>query len=245
MYVMKGEKGHCMDTGILSADDFRKNDPWRIFRIMAEFVEGFEAMAHIKNGVSVFGSARTPETDRYYQMARKMGAMLAEEEFTVITGGGPGIMEAANRGAKEAGGVSVGLNIDLPFEQDPNPYIGKLLSFRYFFCRKVMFSKYSRAIIAFPGGFGTMDELFEHLTLVQTMKIPPMPIILVGVAFWKDLLAWTEKTLLQDERYISPQDMDLFTLVDTPEEAMAMLKEWLPRTAQSTKKKSGRHVPKK
>ncbi len=235
-----------MDTGVFSADDFRKNDPWRIFRIMAEFVEGFEAMAHIGNGVSVFGSARTPEEDRYYVMARTLGRLLAEEKFTVITGGGPGIMEAANRGAQEAGGVSVGLNIDLPFEQDANPYIGKLLSFRYFFCRKVMFSKYSRAIIAFPGGFGTMDELFEHLTLVQTMKIPPMPIILVGRDFWKDLLAWFDKTLFREGKYIGESDLELVRLVDTPEEAMSTLREWLTLTEPAAKKKSVRmHVPKK
>ncbi len=233
-----------MNADGYSAADFRKNDPWRIFRIMAEFVEGFETMGSIENGVSVFGSARTPETDRYYAMARKMGSLLAKEKFTVITGGGPGIMEAANRGAKEAGGVSVGLNIDLPFEQDANPYIGKLLSFRYFFCRKVMFSKYSRAIIAFPGGFGTMDELFEHLTLVQTLKIQPMPIILVGASFWKDMVAWTEKTLL-GEKYISPNDMELFKLVDTPEEAMAALKKWLAKTAPSAKKKQKRSTAKK
>ena len=236
-----------MDNSIYSADDFRKMDPWRIFRIMAEFVEGFEAMAQIENGISVFGSARTPETDHYYQMARKLGMMLADEGYTVITGGGPGVMEAANRGAKEAGGVSVGLNIDLPFEQDPNPYISKLLSFRYFFCRKVMFAKYSQAIITFPGGFGTMDELFEHMTLVQTMKIPPMPIILVGAKFWGDMLSWVKKTVLEEERYISPQDMDLFQVADSVEEAMALLKTWLDKTAPANieKRLSGRHMPKK
>ncbi len=233
-----------MDESSYSAADFHKNDPWRIFRIMAEFVEGFEAMASIDNGVSVFGSARTPESDRYYAMARKMGMLLAKEKFTVITGGGPGVMEAANRGAKDAGGVSVGLNIDLPFEQDANPYIGKLLSFRYFFCRKVMFSKYSRAIIAFPGGLGTMDELFEHLTLVQTMKIPPMPIILVGKSFWKDMIAWTEKTLL-GEGCISPEDMGLFQLVDTAEEAMAALRKWLAKTTPAAKRKPKRPAAKK
>ncbi len=224
-----------MEANEYSAADFHKNDPWRIFRIMAEFVEGFETMAGIGNGVSVFGSARTPETDRYYAMARQTGALLAKEKFTVITGGGPGIMEAANRGAQEAGGESVGLNIDLPFEQDANPYIGTLLSFRYFFCRKVMFSKYSRAIIAFPGGFGTMDELFEHLTLVQTLKIRPMPVILVGRAFWTDMIAWSEKTLL-GEGYISPGDMELFRLVDSPEEALAELKRWLAALAPDGKR---------
>jgi uncharacterized protein (TIGR00730 family) len=217
-------------TSIYAAEDFRKMDPWRIFRIMAEFVEGFEAMALIENGISIFGSARTPESDRYYRMARELASLLTRDGFTVITGGGPGIMEAANRGAYDAKGVSVGLNIDLPYEQKPNPYIGKLLSFRYFFCRKVMFAKYSKALIAFPGGFGTMDELFEHLTLVQTMKIPPMPVILVGSSFWKGMIEWVEKVLLAEERYISPEDMNLFRIADTVPEIMNILKEWLPLT---------------
>lgn len=207
-----------------AADDFRNMDPWRIFRIMAEFVEGFEAMAQIANGVSVFGSARTPETDRYYRMAVELGRELTLAGHTVITGGGPGIMEAANRGAKEARGLSVGLNIDLPFEQKPNPYIGKLLSFRYFFCRKVMFSKYSKAVVVFPGGFGTMDELFEHLTLVQTRKISVLPIILVGTSFWKGCIDWITKSLLEDEHYIAPGDMQLFDLVDSVEEVMTLLR---------------------
>lgn len=215
------------DTGY-SPDDFRKMDPWRIFRIMAEFVEGFEAMAQIANGISVFGSARTPETDKYYQDAVHLGRSLTLSGYTVITGGGPGIMEAANRGAKEAGGVSVGLNIDLPFEQQPNPYIGKMLSFRYFFCRKVMFSKYSRAIVAFPGGFGTLDELFEHLTLVQTRKIGSMPIILYGSAFWQGCIDWVKNIMLDKEKYISPEDMFLFKIADTPDEILAILKELVP-----------------
>lgn len=210
------------------ADDFRNMDPWRIFRIMAEFVEGFEAMAQIANGVSVFGSARTPETDPYYRMAVELGSELTLAGYTVITGGGPGIMEAANRGAKQSKGLSVGLNIDLPFEQKPNPYIGKLLSFRYFFCRKVMFSKYSRAIVAFPGGFGTLDELFEHLTLVQTRKMPPMPIVLVGSSFWRGCLDWVKSELLERHKYVAPEDMFLFDLVDSVPEVMAILRERKP-----------------
>ncbi len=216
-----------------AADDFRKMDPWRIFRIMSEFVAGFEAMAQLENGISVFGSARTPPTDPYYKMAVELARDLTLDHYTVITGGGPGIMEAANRGAKEAQGMSVGLNIDLPFEQKPNPYIGKLLSFRYFFCRKVMFSKYSKAIVVFPGGFGTLDELFEHLTLVQTMKIPPLPIVLVGVSFWQGMLEWIKRELLERHKYISAEDMFLFRLVDTSAEAIAVVKEWLPRIAQA------------
>lgn len=212
-------------------EDFRKMDPWRIFRIMSEFVQGFEQMAQIENGISIFGSARTPEHDRYYKMAAALAGDLSREGYTVITGGGPGIMEAANRGAQEAGKLSVGLNIDLPFEQAPNPYIGKLLSFRYFFCRKVMFAKYSKALVVFPGGFGTLDELFEHMTLVQTMKIPPMPIVMVGREFWRDMVAWIEKMLLEKELYIGAEDMELFRLADTAEEALGILREWLPLSA--------------
>lgn len=236
-----------METmGNFMTDDFRKMDPWRIFRIMAEFVEGFEAMAQVKNGISIFGSARTPENDRYYGMARELAGRLTKKDFTVITGGGPGIMEAANRGAKEAGGVSVGLNIDLPFEQAPNPYIGKVLSFRYFFCRKVMFAKYSHAMIAFPGGFGTLDELFEHLTLVQTLKMQPIPIILVGKDFWGGMIDWIKNVVLKQYKYVSPVDMDLFKMVDTPEEAVKVLEDWLPSTLEAKAKRvSGRHMPKK
>ncbi|MDR0362425.1 MAG: TIGR00730 family Rossman fold protein [Planctomycetota bacterium] len=209
------------------ADDFRNLEPWRIFRIMAEFVDGFESMARVDSGVSVFGSARTPPGDRYYRMAVELGRELTLEGYTVITGGGPGIMEAANKGAREANGVSIGLNIDLPFEQKPNPFIGKLLNFRYFFCRKVMFSKYSQAIVAFPGGLGTMDELFEHLTLVQTRKIPPMAVILVGGDFWKGMLEWVEKTML-GWKYINPEDRELYVLADTVGDVMKTLNRLSP-----------------
>lgn len=232
--------------GNFMTDDFRKMDPWRIFRIMAEFVEGFEAMAQVKNGISIFGSARTPESDRYYIMARELAGLLTKKEFTVITGGGPGIMEAANRGAKESGGVSIGLNIDLPFEQAPNEYIGKLLSFRYFFCRKVMFAKYSYAMIAFPGGFGTLDELYEHLTLVQTRKMQPIPIILVGRDFWQGQFEWIKNILLDQEKYVSPADMNLFKIADSSEEVMTILDTWLPAAIEAKAKRiSGRHMPKK
>ncbi len=211
-------------------DDFRNMDPWRIFRIMAEFVEGFEAMARIADGVSVFGSARTPENHEQYRTARELGKELTLAGYTVITGGGPGIMEAANRGAKDVDGKSVGLNIDLPFEQQPNPYIGQLLSFRYFFCRKVMFSKYSRAIVTFPGGFGTLDELFEHLTLVQTQKIEPLPIILVDKSYWAGALEWVKKTVMTEYQYISPEDLDLYHVVDTVPEVMELLQKLVPPT---------------
>ncbi len=215
-----------------AADDFRKMDPWRIFRIMSEFVAGFEQMAQIENGISIFGSARTPETDRYYKLATELASTLTLSGYTVITGGGPGIMEAANKGASEAKGVSVGLNIDLPFEQKPNPFITKLLSFRYFFCRKVMFAKYSKGIIVFPGGYGTLDELFEHLTLVQTMKISPLPVILVGREFWGGMIDWVKSTLLEREKYISPEDIFLFKEADTVEETVGILQEWMGKTIQ-------------
>lgn len=196
-------------------------DPWRMFRIMAEFVDGFEQMTHLGPGVSIFGSARTKEDHPHYQMARTTAKLLAESGFNVITGGGPGIMEAANRGASESGkGTTVGLNIDLPFEQTSNPYIQKLLNFRYFFVRKVMFSKYSHAIITMPGGFGTLDEFFENITLVQTRKVNPMPMVLMGKDFWSGLLDWIKEKMLDDCGMISPEDVDLFLVTDDPKEAV-------------------------
>lgn len=207
--------------------DFRDMDPWRIFRIMAEFVDGFEEMATVEPAISIFGSARTKESHPHYQMAREVAARLSAEGIHIITGGGPGIMEAANRGAKEGGrGLSIGLNIDLPFEQEPNPYIEKLLDFRYFFVRKVMFSKYSRGLICMPGGFGTLDEMFENLTLVQTKKVPPMPIVLMGTSYWEHLLGWLRDTML-GEAYISPEDMDLMLVTDDIDEAVKHVKAGL------------------
>ncbi|MBN2711105.1 MAG: TIGR00730 family Rossman fold protein [Planctomycetes bacterium] len=206
-------------------NDFRNMDPWRIFRIMSEFVEGFEVMAKIYPAVSIFGSARTKETHPHYIMARSVAKKLGEAGYNIITGGGPGIMEAANRGAQDSGkALSVGLNIDLPFEQKPNPYIDKILSFRYFFCRKVMFSKYSCAILALPGGFGTMDEFFENLTLVQTKKIPPMPIVLMGKEYWHGMLEWLNESML-GEKYICPEDLDLYLLTDDIDEAVDYVKK--------------------
>ncbi len=205
--------------------DFRTMEPWRIFRIMAEFVDGFEEMAKVQPAVSIFGSARTPPDHKHYKLGRELARQLAESGYNIITGGGPGIMEAANLGAKDAGkGLSIGLNIDLPFEQSANPHITKLLSFRYFFCRKVMFSKYSCAVIVLPGGFGTMDEFFENLTLVQTKKIPPMPVVLMGSEYWAGLLDWLKKVMLEEGRNISPGDMDLFHLTDSPEAAVQYVK---------------------
>ena len=199
--------------------DVCKEDPWRIFRIMAEFVESFEEMSKYNSLVTVFGSARTAPDHPEYLEALEMGRLLAEKGYGALTGGGPGIMEAVNRGAKEAGGVSIGLNIKLPMEQEANPYLTDEIDFRYFFIRKVNFLKYSSGLVAFPGGFGTMDEFFEAITLVQTEKMPPLPIALVGVKFWTPMVEWCVDTLLADSK-ISPEDMDLFKVVDTAAEAM-------------------------
>jgi uncharacterized protein (TIGR00730 family) len=205
-------------------DNFVHTDTWRLFRIIAEFVEGFESLSKIPPAVTVFGSARTNPGLPDYQIGVKLGKLLTENGFAVLTGGGPGAMEAANKGAFEANGVSVGLNIELPFEQKPNPYITKLLNFRYFFIRKVMFVKYSTALVILPGGFGTLDELFESITLIQTQKIKPFPVILIDVNYWKGLIKWLEDRVLESGN-ISPEDMKIFHLVETPEEAIKIIKE--------------------
>lgn len=197
-------------------------DTWTIFRIMAEFVEGFESLSTIGPCVSIFGSARTKPGTYYYELAVDTARRLTDAGFGVITGGGPGIMEAGNRGAKENGGASVGLNIELPFEQKPNDYIDrdKSIDFNYFFVRKVMFVKYAQGFIVLPGGFGTLDELFEALTLIQTKKINSFPVVLVGKDFWGGLVDWIKSTLLEKEHNISAEDLFLFHLVDTAEEAV-------------------------
>jgi uncharacterized protein (TIGR00730 family) len=200
-------------------------DVWRIFRIMAEFVEGFETMARVPAAVSVFGSARTQPGEKYYAMAVALGAALAKRGFAVITGGGPGIMEAANKGAREAGGVSVGLNISLPMEQKSNPFQTLSVSHHYFFVRKVMFIKYSHAFVCFPGGFGTMDELFESLTLIQTMKIDPFPVILMGSDFWSGLGEWLREMQAERFRTIHEADLNLFHMMDDVDEAADYLKK--------------------
>lgn len=200
-------------------DEYKTSDSWRVFRIMGEFVDGFDNLAAITRGVSIFGSARTPEDDPMYLAARETARLLAEQGFEVITGGGPGIMEAGNRGAFESGKVSVGCNIELPFEQDPNPFQTKSLSFKYFFVRKTMFIKYSNAYLIFPGGFGTMDELFEALTLIQTKKIRNFPVVLFGAQYWQGLLQWITSTMLNDH-YISAEDLKLIHLTDSPKDAV-------------------------
>jgi len=202
-------------------NQIKTNNSWQIFKIMSEFVEGFEKLTEIGPCVSIFGSARTKPSHDYYKMAERTAYLLTKKGFGVITGGGPGIMEAANKGAHFAGGKSVGLNIDLPFEQDANTFIDhdKLLTFKYFFVRKVMFMKYSQGYIVMPGGFGTLDEMFEALTLIQTKKIAGFPIVLVRKSYWQGLLEWIKNVLLK-EKNICSNDMGLFHLVDTPEEAV-------------------------
>lgn len=201
--------------------EIKVTDSWQIFKIMAEFVDGFEKLAKIGPCVSIFGSARTNNESNYYKLAEDCARMLTERGYGVISGGGPGIMEAANKGAYEAGGKSVGLNIELPFEQFHNKYIDrdKMMEFDYFFVRKVMFMKYSQGFIVLPGGFGTLDEMFEALTLIQTGKIARFPIVLIGSAYWGGLMEWVNKTMLETENNIHAEDLNLFRLVDTAEEA--------------------------
>ena len=204
-------------------DDITVKESWRLFRIISEFVDGFETMAEIYPAVSIFGSSRIGAGDPLYEKARVVARLFAENGFNVITGGGPGLMEAANRGAVEGGAQSVGLNIRLPMEQQPNAYANVVLDFRYFFIRKVMFVKYAQAYVVFPGGFGTLDELFEAITLIQTDRIKPFPVILVGNDYWTGLVNWIRERLLETGK-ISSDDMDLIQLVDDPDEVVATVR---------------------
>ena len=206
-------------------DEFLHTDTWRVFRIMGEFVQGFEDLAHIKNGVSVFGSARTPADHSEYKSAQETGALLAHAGYSVITGGGPGIMEAANRGAFEAGGTSVGCNIELPHEQFSNPYLTLSMKFKYFFVRKMMFVKYSDAFIIFPGGFGTLDELFESLTLIQTRKIHNFPVVLFGSAYWQGMLDWLRGPMLAEAKIVE-EDFRRLHVTDSPAEIIEIIKAY-------------------
>ena len=207
-----------------SLDNFQVGDSWRLFRIMSEFVEGFDALANIgRPAVSIFGSARTNPDGRYYKLAEQIALDLATAGYGIITGGGPGIMAAANKGAALAEGLSIGLNINLPFEQEPNPFANVPLNFKYFFVRKVMFVKYSMAFIGMPGGFGTMDELFESLTLIQTRRVKRFPVILVGSEFWGGLVDWIKERLLA-EKYIVEDDLLYFQVMDDPEEVVKYIK---------------------
>lgn len=201
------------------------DDTWRVFRIMAEFVEGFETLSRIGPCVTIFGSARTPSDHQYYRLAYDTATQAVVNGYGVITGGGPGIMEAANKGAVDAGGTSVGLNIQLPYEQVPNPFIKTLINFRHFFSRKVMFLKYTSAVIAMPGGYGTMDEVFETLTLIQTQKASHLPLILMGRDYWNGLLTWLEEKMLGTE-YIDSDDVSLMKMTDDPEEAIKIINDF-------------------
>jgi uncharacterized protein (TIGR00730 family) len=219
--------GATQDEQLLESpgpDEFTHTDTWRVFRIMGEFVEGFDELATLTRGVSIFGSARTPIDDPDYQAAQETAALLARAGFAVITGGGPGIMEAANRGAFEVGGLSVGCNIELPFEQGSNPYLTKGLKFKYFFVRKMMFVKYSLGFIIFPGGFGTLDELFEALTLIQTKKIRNFPVVLFGSNYWAGMLSWIRDFAMKDGK-VTEQDLKLLHLTDSPEEVVRIIVE--------------------
>jgi uncharacterized protein (TIGR00730 family) len=213
-----------MDRHVL---DFTAQEPWRIFRIMAEFVESFEEMSKVGPAVTVFGSARTTHTDPWYAKAHKLGTLLAKHHYAAITGGGPGIMEAVNKGAFEAGGISVGLNIELPHEQRPNPFINRLLNFRYFFIRKVCFVKYASGFVLFPGGYGTLDELFESITLIQTDRIGRFPVVLMGRTHWAGLIEWLDERV-QGTGMIAPADLKLLHLADEPEEALDFILKHKP-----------------
>jgi uncharacterized protein (TIGR00730 family) len=201
-------------------------DLWRIFRVMAEFVEGFDELGTVGPAVSFFGSARTKPDEPYYKLAQETASQIAKADFAVITGGGGGIMEAANKGAAEAGGKSIGLNIELPMEQVPNDYQNLSLHFRYFFCRKVMFLKYAHGFIVFPGGYGTMDEFCEALVLIQTLKQASFPVILMGSEYWKGLVDWIEEKMLGEYKYISPEDLEVFTVLDDPYAVVKVLTDF-------------------
>lgn len=209
-------------------NEIKSNDSWAIFKIMAEFVEGYEKMAKIGPCISIFGSARTLPDNKYYQIGVEIAEKLARKGYGIITGGGPGIMEAGNKGAQQGEGKSVGLNIELPFEQVYNPYIDNdsNLHFDYFFVRKVVFVKYAQGFVILPGGFGTLDELFEALTLIQTKKIVDRPVVIVGRDYWGGLLEWVEKVMLEKEKNISPQDLNLYALVDTADEAVQYIENF-------------------
>ena len=204
--------------------EFTRGDPWRVLRILGEFVHAFDALAEVGAAITFFGSARTRESDPMYSAARNLAARLAKNGFAIITGGGPGIMEAANRGARDAQGLSIGCNIELPHEQSMNPYVDVAVNFRYFFCRKTMFMKYSEGFVLFPGGFGTLDELFEALTLIQTRKVARFPVVLLGADYWKGLLDWMRRNLREAGR-INPEDMDLVKVTDSTADACAYLTE--------------------
>jgi hypothetical protein len=204
---------------------FSSEDPWRVFRIMSEFVEGFEVLSKVGKAVSIFGSSRMKPSNRYYKLAEEIAYLLAKEGYAVITGSGPGIMEAANKGTKRAGGHSIGLNIQIPHEQEANKYVDTLLDFRYFFVRKVMFVKYAKAFVIMPGGYGTLDEFTEAINLIQTERIPKFPVIIFGKEYWQGLLDWLRNTALKQGN-ISPKDLEIFRVTDSPKEVIATIKKF-------------------
>ena len=221
---------------------FVHTDPWRVLRIMGEFVEGFDTLSDVRYAVTIFGSARTKPDDPYYEKAVATARLLAKHGFPIITGGGPGIMEAANRGAQEGNGLSIGCNIELPFEQGTNPYVERSINFRYFFVRKTMFVKYSTAFLVFPGGYGTMDELFEALTLVQTGKVKQFPVVLFGRDYWRGLADWL-KERVAGEGKISPEDLNLFLLTDEPKETLSWIIEARERRTRAYRAMSAAQAP--
>jgi len=225
---MEEKNGNAQERTVKKWSETKAENSWTVFKVIAEFVDGYERMNQIEPCISIFGSARTKPDNPHYKLAQTVAGQLVKEGYGIITGGGPGIMEAANKGAKESGGTSVGLNIDLPFEQGYNPYIDvdKVFNFNYFFIRKVMFVKYAQAFVVLPGGFGTMDELFEVLTLVQTKKIEQIPIILMGSEFWAGMIKWVKESLLDKYATISPKDIDMLPVTDSPEEVVRIINEF-------------------
>lgn len=218
-------------------EDLKMEDPWRVFRIMAEFVDGFHELSEVGPAVSIFGSARTDPSNPWFKQAEKTAALLVKEGYAIITGAGPGIMEASNKGATKAKGRSIGLNIDLPFEQKPNRYVQELINFHYFFCRKVMFVKYATAFVIFPGGYGTLDEFFESITLIQTRRMGKFPVILYGSTYWGGLIDWLKKSVLK-EKNIDPEDLDIFQVVDSPENVIRAIKKFYGKKKKTNRKKS-------
>lgn len=206
-------------------DDFTHEDTWRMFRIMSEFVDGFEVLSEIGKAVSIFGSSRSKTNNKYYKLAEEIAYLLAKEDFAIITGGGPGIMEAGNRGARRAKGLSIGLNIQIPSEQKANKYIDTLIDFHYFFVRKVMFVKYAKAFVIMPGGYGTLDEFYEAINLIQTRRISRFPVVLFGSEYWKGMVKWLKEKVLAAGN-ISPEDLDLFKITDRPREVVSIIKDF-------------------
>jgi len=222
-------QGEFMRKDKVIKDDFIQEDTWRVFRIMSEFVDGFEILSKVGKAVSIFGSSRSTDNNKYYKLAEEIAYLLAKEGFAIITGSGPGIMEAANKGTKRAGGLSIGLNIQLPSEQQPNKYVDTLLDFHYFFIRKVMFVKYAKAFVIMPGGYGTLDEFTEAINLIQTQRIPRFPVILFGSEYWKGMLDWIRDRVLKSGN-ISKEDLNIFTVVDKPKEVVSVVKKFYGKT---------------